>query len=446
MACYAHIEDSKIGAHVPGGKVKVENYHNRIDQLADAIEKDVITWRHDIHQNPELSNREFRTAKKVADHLTSLGFDEVRTGIAPTGVVGILKGTQPGSKVIALRADMDALPVKETVDVPFRSTQVDNEYPGGPFPVAHACGHDTHVAMLMGAASVLAQMRDEIPGTIMFVFQPAEEGPPIGEPFGAKAMIDAGVFNDPKPDVCFGMHISPFPAGHVAYAVGPQLGASEIFKIEIHGKQTHGSSPFTGLDPMPVLAAIDNGFSHIYRQIDPNEAFTISIGEIDTVGRTNIIGGTITAYGTARAIHDHILDDMNDRMQRVVEHAAQMHGLTATFEHHEYVPSVVNQQPWLDQLMPSIERIVGADRINQIRPNMGYDDVSQFINAVGGIYVVLGGQNTKFEDGRLVGIDPSSPTGGMVPNHNPGFYALDEAMKTGVQMHAHVALDFLSAS
>lgn len=171
----------------------------RINTLVDSVEADVIAWRHDIHQNPELANREFRTAELVAEHLRTLGFDSVTTGVAPTGVVGVLKGGKPGDRVVALRADMDALPVKETADVPFRSVVVDEEFPGGPFPVAHACGHDTHVAILMGAAEVLAQMRDEIPGTVMVIFQPAEEGPPAGEPFGAQAMIEAGIFKAISP-------------------------------------------------------------------------------------------------------------------------------------------------------------------------------------------------------------------------------------------------------
>lgn len=431
--------------HQPVGTTS-SDLHAKIDQGADAVDAEVIAWRHDFHQHPELSNRETRTAGIVAEHLRSLGL-EVHTEIATTGVVGILRGGGDGDRVIALRADMDALPVEETVDVPFKSTVVDDDYPGGPFPVAHSCGHDTHTAMLMGAATVLAAMKDDLPGTVMFVFQPSEEGPPIGEPFGAQSMLDAGIFDDLRPDTCFGMHIGPLPVGTMAYAPGIQLAASEIIQITIHGKQVHGSSPFAGLDPVPVLAAIDNGFAQIYRQIDPNDAFTISIGQIDTVGRSNIIGEKITAVGTARAVRDAVLDDLNLRMARVVEHAAKMHGLTADFEVFQHVPAVVNDQAWLDRLLPSVERVAGADNVHVIRPNMGYDDVSVFLGEVGGVYAVLGGQSVRFSaDGLPEGLDPDSDTGRFVPNHNPGFYVIDEAMKTGVRAHAHVALDFLSGA
>ena len=432
--------------HPPTGRSQADERHRRLDELADQVEADVIDWRHDIHQHPELSNRETRTAAKIADHLTSLGL-EVHTDIAPTGVIGILRGDLDGDRVIALRADIDALPVEETVDVPFKSTVVDKDYPGGPFPVAHSCGHDAHTAMLMGAASVLTAMKSELAGTVLFVFQPAEEGPPVGEQFGAQAMLDADAFADLRPDACFGMHVGPLPAHAFAYASGVQLGASEVLEINIHGQQVHGSTPFAGLDPMPVLAAIDNGFAQIYRQIDTNEPFTISIGKIDTVGRTNIIGGKITAWGTARAARTEVLDDLNMRMKRVVEHAAQMHGLTADFAVHQHVPAMVNEQDWLDRLLPSVERVAGEDNVHIMRPVMGYDDVSVFVKEFGGIYIVLGGQNVRFVDGGLPeAIDPSSPTGGFVPNHNPGFYVLDEVLKTGVRAHAHVALDFLGGA
>lgn len=419
---------------------------DRLDTLADQFEADVIDWRHDIHQNAELSNREHRTAGKVADHLRSLGM-EVRTDIAPTGVIGILRGGAPGDRVIALRADMDALPVKETVDVPYKSTQVDDDYPGGPFPVAHACGHDMHTAMLMGAASVLSSVQEDLPGTVMFVFQPGEEGPPVGEPFGAQAMIEAGAFTDPKPDACFGMHVGPMPAGHFFYGDGVGLAASEILEINIHGMQTHGSSPFMGRDPLPVLAAISNGFAQVYREIDPNLPFTISIGKIDTVGRTNIIGERITAWGTARAVSNDLLEELNTRMSRVVEHAAAMHGLTAELTVHQHVPPVVNQRSWLDRLLPSVARVTGPDNPPQVMPpTMGYDDVSAMVDAFGGIYIFLGAQNVGVENGKFVPIDPDSPTGGPLPNHNPGFYALDEVLLTGVRAHAHVALDFLNGA
>ena len=215
MPCVHVDKDAKITPHPASGKGQERgDAHDRIDQLAKKVQPKVVAWRQDIHQNPELSNREFRTAKVVADHLKSLKLDSVRTDIAPTGVVGILKGGKPG-KVMALRADFDALPVQEKADVPFKSTVVDNDYPGGPFPVAHACGHDAHCAMLMGAAEVLAEMRDEIPGTVVFVFQPAEDGPPLGEPFGAEAMLKAGIFDDPKQRLRTQIGLTALRAAHV---------------------------------------------------------------------------------------------------------------------------------------------------------------------------------------------------------------------------------------
>jgi len=420
-----------------------EEYDARINQLADKYEAAVIAWRHDIHQNPELSNREFRTAKLIADHLKSLKLDVVKTDIAPTGVIGILKGGKPGDRVVALRADFDALPVKETADVPFKSTRVDNDYPGGPFPVAHACGHDTHAAMLMGAASVLAEMRADIPGTIMFIFQPAEEGPPLGEPFGADGMMKAGVFSELKPGAVFGIHSSFYPLGYVGFATGVQKGASEVITIDIEGKQTHGSMPYMGLDPLPVLAAINDGFAQIYRQIDTNQAMTISIGKIDTVGRSNIIGQKIVASGTVRAISDAVQDDINMRLKRVVEHAAEMHGLTATLKIDQHVPTVVNKPEFVARFTGTVERVVGKDKMYTMRPSMGYDDVSVFMNAAGGgIYYILGGQNTKFDDqGNLVA---AKPGGGPIPNHNPAYYVEDSMMKTGVRLEAYSALDYLN--
>ena len=371
----------------------------------------------------------------MADHLKSLKFDSVKTDIAPTGVVGILKGGKPGKKVIALRADMDALPVEEKVDVPFKSTVIDKDYPGGPFPVAHACGHDAHTTMLMGAAEVLAEMRDEIPGTVMFVFQPAEEGPPVGEPFGAEAMLKEGVFKDPKTDACFGMHTGPLPLGTVCYA-DPMLAASTLFIIKIQGKQVHGSMPWLGLDTIPVLAAINDGFAQVYRQVPATEAITISIGKVDTVGRDNIIGDHTVLQGTVRCVHDHVMGDVKSHLKRIVEHAAAMHGLTATIEFVQDVSSCPNTKEWLEKLMPSIERAAGAENIHVIPPMMAYDDVSAFVRAAGGLYVCLGTQNVKFGKNGI--------EGDMVANHNEGYYVVDEGMELGVRVHCYVTMDFLN--
>ena len=436
MPCVHVDKDAKITPHPASGKGHERgDAHDRIDQLAKKVQPKVVKWRQDIHQNPELSNREFRTAKVVADHLKSLKLDSVRTDIAPTGVVGILKGGKPG-KVMALRADFDALPVIEKADVPFKSTVVDNDYPGGPFPVAHACGHDAHCAMLMGAAEVLAEMRDEIPGTVVFVFQPAEEGPPLGEPFGADAMLKAGIFDDPKPDACFAVHTTGFPLNNIGYGDPTMTAASTLFIIKIQGKQVHGSMPWLGLDTLPVLAAITNGFAQIYRQVPATEAVTLSIGKVDTVGRSNIIGDHTEVQGTMRATNDDIMDDVEMRMKRIVEHAAAMHGLTATIEFEQQVPSGVNTKEWIQKMGPSLERVAGTDKVHVVPPMMAYDDASQFIRAVGGMYVMIGTQNVTFgKRGTL--------EGDMVPNHNEKYYVVDAGMELGVRTHAYVTMDFL---
>lgn len=265
-----------------------DNYQAKIDQLSDQVEKDVIEWRREIHQNPELPNREFNTAKLVADHLRSLGFDEVRTEVGKTGVVGVLKGGKPGDKVIALIADLDALPVKEVNDLSFKSTFIDEDYPGGPFPVSHVCGHDSHVAMLMGTAEVLASMRDDLPGTVKVIFQPAEEGPPVSEPGGAALMVKEGALENPVPDMSLAFHVGPFPTNTVMYTPGIAMASSFYLRISITGEGVHGSTPWKGKDPMPVAAEIITALAQIYRQVPAQDALTLTIGKVETKGASTL--------------------------------------------------------------------------------------------------------------------------------------------------------------
>ena len=428
--------------HTHSGKTPpAKDYHDRIDQLADEVEKKIIGIRHDLHQNPELPNREFRTAKIIAEHLESLNFDEVRTEVGVTGVVGLLKGGKPGNKVIALRADFDALPIEELADVPFKSTVVDNDYPGGPFPVSHACGHETHAAMLMGAAEVLAQMRSEIPGTVKFIFQPAEEGPPVGEDGGAAMMIKEGALENPKPDVAFAIHSSPFPVNTLYYCQGDTLAASELLKIEIKGMGVHGSTPWMGKDPLTVAAEIIVALGQVYRQVPATEAITISIGKVDDSGRFNVIGDNITLWGTVRCIHQQVMGDVNERIVRICEHVAQAHGLTAEVSFDQAVPAVFNEPDWLERFLPTMERIFGHDNMRSGPPMMAYDDHSCFQLACGGVYLFLGAQDTQWTDKGLEPVDPDKP----IPfNHNPHYYVKDEALKTGIRMHANVVMDFLN--
>ncbi len=413
----------------------------RIDAAAAVAEPHVIEWRHHFHAHPELSNREVATSAYVAEHLRSLGLDEVRTGIAGNGVVGVLRGGRPGDRVMALRADIDALPVKETSGLDFASTVVDNDYPGGPFPVSHACGHDCHTAMVMGAAEVLAGMRDDLSGTVLFVFQPAEEGPPVDEDGGAQAMVDAGALDDPAPTMVFGMHVGPIPKGVVAYSVGVTYSASVVLKITITGKQVHGSTPWMGTDPMPVAAEIISATGQIYRQTPATEPMTISIGHVEDQGRHNIIGGQVTLWGTIRAVHQNTMEDVQTRITRTAQHIASAYGASAETAFLQPVPPVDNTPAWLRAGLPTLRRVVGQSNVVELPPQLGYDDVSVFVNKYGGLYLILGVQDTEIVDGQL---RPEVGGRGLAFNHNPGFYADDATLATGVRLLAHVTVDHLS--
>jgi amidohydrolase len=430
--------------HQPSDRdIHVEDYHAQIDDLANKVEAKMIEIRHDLHENAELPNREVRTAKIIAEHLKALDFDEVRTEVGVHGVVGLLKGGQPGDKVVALRADFDALPVEELADVPFKSTRVDEDYPGGAVPVSHMCGHETHAAMLMCAATVLAEMREQIPGTVKFLFQGAEEGPPVGEDGGASMMIKEGALENPRPDVAFAIHSAPFPVGTLYYCKGDTMAASELVKIEVKGMGVHGSTPWMGKDPLTVAAEIIVALGQIYRQVPATEAITISIGKVDDRGRFNVIGDNITLWGTVRCIHEKMMDDINTRIERIATHVAQAHGLTAEVSFDQRVPAIYNEPDWLDRFMPTMERLFGHENIKTGPPQLAYDDHSCFQIACGGVYLFLGGQDTKWTANGLEPIDPDKP----IPfNHNPHYYVKDEMLTTGVRMHANVVMDFLSGA
>lgn len=439
MSCVGHVEG--IFDHIISNASRpLTDLHLLVDQRIEAVVDQVIGWRHHLHAHPELSNREVNTAAFIADYLRSLGLDDVRTAIAGHGVVGVLRGGQAGERVIALRADMDALPVKELADVDFASTVVDNDYPGGPFPVAHACGHDCHTAMLMGAADALASVREHLAGTILFVFQPAEEGPPLGETGGAAAMDEAQALANPMPTMVFGMHVGPLPNGVVAYRIGNQYAASVIVRIVITGQQVHGSTPWMGKDPLPVAAQIIGASAQIYRQVPAYNPVTISFGHIEDQGRFNIIGETVTLLGTIRCSVESDMDDVCQRLQQLASHIAQAQGCVAETEFLQHVPAVHNEAKWVQAAIPTLESVVGPENLVQTSPTLGYDDVSVFVNRYGGLYVLLGVQDAEFKDGAIVPI----PGGrGISYNHNPHFYANDEVLQTGVRLHAHIAIDHL---
>lgn len=410
-----------------------------VDAACAAVEQRVIAWRHHLHRHPELSNREVNTAGYVAGHLRSLKLDEVRTGIAGHGVVGVLRGR--GERVIALRADMDALPVRETSGVAFASTVVDETYPGGPFPVSHACGHDCHTAMLMGAASVLSGVRDRLEGTVLFVFQPAEEGPPLGEQGGARAMDDAGALSDPRPTMVYGHHVTPFPKGYAAYRRGNQYAASCLVRVDITGKQVHGSTPWEGVDPMPAAGAVIVGVGQLYRQVSAFDPVTVTIGHVQDTGRFNIIGGSLSLLGTIRCSIESDMDEVRRRLTRLATGTAEAYGCSAEVTFDQDVPAVHNTPAWVDAALPTLRRAVGEDRVVESPPTLGYDDVSVFVNKYGGLYIALGVQDAEVADG---GIRPTPGGRGLVMNHHPGFYADDSALVTGVRLHCAVAVDHLA--
>lgn len=411
-----------------------------LDELAAGFRERLTAWRHHLHAHPELSNREERTAEFVADRLREAGLDEVRAGIAGHGVVGVLRGGMPGPRVAALRADMDALPVRETSGVEFASTVVDCDYPGGPFPVAHACGHDCHTATVLAAAHALAHIRGLLPGTVLFVFQPAEEGPPIGESGGAQAMLDAGALADPAPTMVFGMHVGPLPLGMVGYRPGNQFAASCLVKITVEGRQSHGSMPWMGLDPMPPAAEIITAVGQLYRQLPAYDPITVSIGHVEDVGRFNIVGQSVTLWGTIRCVLEEDMADVQDKLRRLAEHHAAAYGCKAVVEYDQYVPPVTNTSPWLDAVLPAVRRVVGDANVVEVPPALGYDDVSVFTRAFGGAYLNFGVQDTRFEGQGLAPLDAGR---GLVPNHNPGFYADDDALLDSLRVHLHVAVDHL---
>lgn len=405
-----------------------------IDEQVSAVSKDVIAWRHHLHQHPELSNREFETAKMVAAHLRDIGMDEVYTGVAHTGVVGILRGAKPGGTV-ALRADMDALPVKEMTGLPYASTAT-GEYLGETVPVMHACGHDAHVAMLMGAASALAALREEIEGTVVFVFQPAEEGPPPGERGGAKLMLEEGLLEMAgNPSAIFGLHVWPGSAGEISYRSRGTMAASDMIKITVQGVQTHGSSPWRGVDPIVVSAQLINALQSIpSRQLDITVAPSVlTIGKISGGLRGNIIPDEVEMLGTLRNFDTGIREEMLRRIERTVTDVAHSFGASASFEIQHSVPVTWNDPELVEQMLPSLERASALPV--RLRPAiMGAEDFSYYQEKIPGLFFFLG-------------VNPEGVSAEDAPsNHSPYFTVNDAALDTGVRSLVTLAMDYLSGA
>lgn len=398
---------------------------------AAEIEDRVIEWRHHLHENPELSNREFETAKYVEKHLRGLGL-EVKTGVAYTGVVGILRGGKPGG-VIALRADMDALPVTEVVDLPYAS-KVKTTYLGKDVGVMHACGHDTHVAMLMGAAEVLSKQKADIPGTIVFIFQPAEEGAPKEEGGGAKMMVEEGVLTDYGVEVAFGIHInSQTPVGRVNYKPGGAMAASNPFTIKVKGKQAHGSAPWASIDPVVVSAQIIMGLQTIVsRQSElTKEPVVISVGKIEGGVRNNIIPGEVLMTGTIRTLDREMKKDVFERIRNTAHHIAAASGAEVEVDIQDGTLITFNDPAITRQLMPTVVATAGEDNVKLVRPITGAEDFSYYAEKVPSLFIFLGG------------MDPAMKPQDAPGHHTPDFRVDDRGMKLGVQLYTNVALDYL---
>lgn len=347
----------------------------KIDKDIESIQSKVIEWRRYFHQHPELSNREFKTAEKIAEHLNNLGM-QVQTGVAKTGVVGILHGKRPG-KVIALRADIDALPVTERVDLPFKSTVV-TEFDGVTTGVMHACGHDTHIAILMGVAEVLSKNND-FSGTIKFIFQPAEEGAPKGEEGGAELMVKEGVLKNPDVEAIFGLHIGSYlEVGKIRYKPGGTMAAAQRFDIKVTGKQAHGSSPWTGVDPIMVSAKIIDGLqSIISREMElTNEAAVITVGKITSGVRNNIIPETAEMVGTIRTLDYSMQEKLNKRMKEMVPAIAKAYNAQASITIENGLPITFNDPDLTAKVLPSLEKAAGKENVLLGKAVTGAEDFS----------------------------------------------------------------------
>src|SRR5438093_5681342 len=355
-----------------------------VDRRAAQVEGKVVAWRRDIHAPPELSNRETRTADLVAQHLRSLGI-EVRTGVAHTGVVGVLRGGKPGP-VVALRADMDALPVTEEVDVPFAS-KVRTTYNGQEVGVMHACGHDAHTAMLMGVAEVLAGMRNDLPGTVKFIFQPAEEGAPAGERGGAEVMIEEGALENPKPAAIFGLHVFPYPTGEIRYRPGGILASSDRFTIVVRGRQTHGALPWAGIDPIVVASQIVLGLQTITsRQIDVTAAPAIvTVGAINGGVRFNIIPDSVVMLGTIRTFDTAMRSDIHQRVRRTAESIAQSAGATAQVTIDSTGAVTYNDPALTEKIVPTLRPGAGAEHVGIATPTTTAEDFSRYQQRIPGV-------------------------------------------------------------
>jgi len=406
-----------------------------IASFAAQIDSRVIAWRRDLHQHPELGNREFRTAGVVASHLKQCGFDEVHEQIAHTGVIGILKGNKPGA-CVALRADMDGLPVVEETDVPFKSL-AKAEWNGSQAGVMHACGHDTHVAILMGVAEMLSGMRDDICGSIKFIFQPAEEMPPLGEEGGAKLMIEQGVLENPTVNAIFGLHItSKMHAGKIGYRAGPFMASADQFRIFIRGNQTHGAQPWSGVDPIVVGAQIVLGLQTIVaRKMNlTEEPSVVTVGSFQAGNRSNIIPDEAKMEGTIRAFDERHREDIHQFIEKITTMIAESGGAKAHVHIQRGYPVTVNNEALTEWSIASLQRAAGIDNVGVCPKTCGAEDFAFFQQKVPGLFF-------------NIGCTPPDKDCKYAPsNHSPRFYVDERSLIVGVKALATLALDWLEAN
>ncbi|MGI6457611.1 MAG: M20 metallopeptidase family protein [bacterium] len=395
---------------------------DKVESLTQEIMPKVIEWRRDFHAHPELSNREERTGRVVAEHLREMGIENLQTGVAHHGVVALIEGGKPGP-VVALRADMDALPVTEETGLPFASQ---NE------GVMHACGHDAHTAMLLGAAYVLQNLKDEIPGTVKLIFQPAEEGPPAGEEGGAKMMTKLGVLDNPKVEAIFGQHISTIlDAGTIGYTPEGTMAAVDQLKITITGKQTHAAYPWEGIDPVVTAAHIITAAQTLVsRNLDIRKTAVLSLGKINGGTRWNIIPDDVTIEGTIRTHDTDVRKMMLENLKRVITNTAESFGATAQLEVVDYGPVTYNNPKLVEKMLPTLKKVAGEAKVSLEKPSMGGEDFAYFAEKVPGFYFHLGVRNEE--------------TGAVNMVHTPKMIIDESALPLGVKAITMMALDYLS--
>ena len=415
---------------VPAIAQPVNPLSPQIDRLTQELTPQVVTWRRDFHKNPELGNREQRTSKIIAEELKRLGY-EVTTGVAHTGVVAVLRGGKPGP-VVALRSDMDALPVTEQGDLPFKST-VKTIWNGQEVGVMHACGHDNHMAILLGAATIFARMKEQLPGTIKLIFQPAEEGPPAGEQGGAEMMVKENVLENPKVDAIFGLHVFPLSAGTIEYRPGPMMASGDAFTIRIKGRQTHGAVPWAGVDPIVIGAQIVMSLQTIVsRTVNITEApAVVTIGAFNGGNRFNIVPETVELLGTLRAFNEEVRKDIHRRIRDISTKTAEASGGSVEITYGVGYPVTINDPDLTERMAPTLRRVAGLENV-RVGPLTGTsEDFAYYQQRVPGMFLFLG-VTPRDKDAK------SAPV-----NHSPLFFADESALPVGVRVMANLALDYL---